>query len=135
MQQHEYAVSAIFESPGAGKIASDKWVTEVRELRGYWGAQVQALQDEADRQAAEVARLHATTPPQLYNRDLDAFEAALAERDAETAREADLLIVQQKRAGRSGHAAKVGAHPLHPPSSVDTAAGTKFDMLMVPARC
>ncbi|CAL8463907.1 g3442 [Coccomyxa elongata] len=67
---------------------------------------VQALQEEADRQAAEVARLHATTPPQLYNRDLDAFEAALAERDAETAREADLLVVQQKRAGRSGNAAK-----------------------------
>ncbi len=70
---------------------------------------MQALQDEAERQAAEVARLHATTPPQLYAKDLDAFEAALAERDAETAREADLLVVQQKRAGRGGGAGgKVG---------------------------
>lgn len=63
---------------------------------------MQALQDEADRQKAEVARLHATTPPELYELDLDAFEAALAERDVEDAREAELLVVQQKRAGRGG---------------------------------
>jgi hypothetical protein len=66
---------------------------------------VEALQGEADRQAAEVARLRATTPQQLYVADLDALEAALDERDAEDAREADLLLVQKKRAGRSAGAA------------------------------
>ena len=70
--------------------------------------QVRAKQEESDRQAAEVARLHATTPEQLYCGDLDAFEAALDERDAEEAREAELLVTQRGRAGRAG-GGKVGA--------------------------
>lgn len=65
-------------------------------------SQVQALQAEAEQQAAEVARLHATTPSELYLLDLDAFEAALDERDAQDAHEAELLVAQQKRAGRGG---------------------------------
>lgn len=66
--------------------------------------QVRAKQEESDRQAAEVARLHATTPDQLYHADLDAFEAALDERDEEDAREAELLVTQRGRAGRAGGA-------------------------------
>ena len=69
---------------------------------------MRAKQEESDRQAAEVARLHATTPEQLYHADLDAFEAALDERDAEEAREAELLVTQRGRAGRAG-GGKVGA--------------------------
>ena len=64
--------------------------------------QVSAKQEESDRQAAEVARLHTTTPDQLYYADLDAFEAALDERDEEDAREAELLVTQRGRAGRAG---------------------------------
>ena len=63
---------------------------------------MRAKQEESDRQAAEVARLHATTPEQLYHADLDAFEAALDERDAEEAHEAELLVTQRGRAGRAG---------------------------------
>ncbi len=66
--------------------------------------QVRAKQEEWDRQAAEVARLHATTPDQLYHADLDAFEAALDERDEEDAKEAELLVSQRGRAGRAGGA-------------------------------
>ena len=65
---------------------------------------MRAKQEEWDRQAAEVARLHATTPDQLYHADLDAFEAALDERDEEDAREAELLVTQRGRAGRAGGA-------------------------------
>jgi DNA topoisomerase-2 len=65
-------------------------------------AQVQALQAEADGQAAEVARLHGTTPEQLYAADLDAFEAALDARDVDDAAEADLLRAQRMRAGGGG---------------------------------
>ncbi|CAL5226164.1 g8989 [Coccomyxa viridis] len=65
---------------------------------------VRAKQEEWDRQAAEVARLHATTPDQLYHADLDAFEAALDERDEEDAKEAELLVSQRGRAGRAGGA-------------------------------
>ena len=64
--------------------------------------QVRAKQEESDRQGAEVARLHATTPEQLYHADLDAFEAALDERDEEDTREAELLVTQRGRAGRAG---------------------------------
>ena len=69
---------------------------------------MRAKQEESDRQAAEVARLHATTPEQLYHADLDAFEAALDERDAEEAHEAELLVTQRGRAGRAG-GGKVGS--------------------------
>lgn len=72
-----------------------------------WRLQVRAKQEESDRQGAEVARLHATTPDALYRADLDAFDAALDERDAEDAREAELLVTQRGRAGRAG-GAKVG---------------------------
>lgn len=74
--------------------------------------QVRAKQEESDRQAAEVARLHATTPDQLYYADLDAFEAALDERDEEDAREAELLVTQRGRAGRAG-GGKVQDSRLH----------------------
>ena len=71
---------------------------------------MRAKQEEWDRQASEVARLHATTPDQLYHADLDAFEAALDERDEEDAREAELLVTQRGRAGRAG-GAKVQTQP------------------------
>jgi hypothetical protein len=73
----------------------------VRDAPGMC-SQVRAKQEESDRQAAEVARLHATTPDQLYHADLDAFEAALDERDEEDAREAELLVTQRGRAGQAG---------------------------------
>ena len=83
--------------------------TNCVELRSSSNAllQVHAKQEESDRQAAEVARLHATTPEQLYHADLDAFEAALDERDEEEAREAELLVTQRGRAGRAS-GGKVG---------------------------
>ena len=40
----------------------------------FFLGQVQALQDDQDRQAAEVARMHATTPQELYSADLAALE-------------------------------------------------------------
>ena len=81
-------------------------------LTGCCALQVRAKQEEWDRQAAEVARLHATTPDQLYHADLDAFEAALDERDEEDAKEAELLVSQRGRAGRAGGAKVCYSDPM-----------------------
>ena len=61
-----------------------------------------ALREEDARQAAEVARMRATTPEQLYADDLAAFLEALDTRDAEDARRAEQLVAQRKRAGKGG---------------------------------
>ena len=83
-------------------LSSCALLSSTHKLRPCAWLQVRAKQEESDRQAAEVARLHATTPEQLYHADLDAFEAALDERDEEEAREAELLVTQRGRAGRAG---------------------------------
>ncbi len=81
-----------------------------------------ALQEEDARQAAEVARMRATTPAQLYADDLAAFCDALDARDADDAARAATLAAQRRRAGKGG--AKAGAprakarparHPLPTP--------------------
>lgn len=63
--------------------------------------QVAALQAEAEEQEAEVARVEATTPADLYREDLQAFEDAMDERDEREAAENASLAAKQKRAGNN----------------------------------
>lgn len=77
-----------------------------------------ALQEEDARQAAEVARMRATTPEQLYVDDLAAFCEALDARDAEDEQRARTLLDQRKRAGKGGakgKAARAKARLPHQP--------------------
>ena len=59
------------------------------------------MQAEAEEQAAEVARVEATTAAELYQADLDAFEEALDARDAQETADNAALASKQKRAANA----------------------------------
>ena len=67
-------------------------------------AQVQALRNEEGNQRAIVADTRATTPKAMYNRDLDAFVAALEDYEQ---REREALAGVQRTTNRAGAAKKV----------------------------
>ncbi|GAB4817907.1 hypothetical protein N2152v2_004953 [Parachlorella kessleri] len=69
---------------------------------------VQSLQQEAEETQAHVERLRATTEKQMWRDDLDAFQQAYEEFEAEHQRQATLLIKQQAGARKKGGGAAKG---------------------------
>ncbi|KAK9790352.1 hypothetical protein WJX73_001002 [Symbiochloris irregularis] len=100
------------EAAAAVKLSFDYLLSMA--LWSLTAEKVAALQAEAEEQEAEVARVEATTPADLYREDLQAFEDAMDERDEREAAENASLAAKQKRAGNNAGRGKGKAKAAKP---------------------
>ena len=88
--------------------------------------QVQALRNDEDAQREVVAQMQATTPGEMYHKDLDEFLAALEEHEFKERKLLDSLAERQMRAGNKGNATRKVRMPLfYPETQTATVGGSE----------